>query len=247
MMKLDDAARAELLPTGVLRIAIAVGTARSALWAAPDPATGLPAGITVDLGNALGARLQVPYEFVVHSSSGQIVERVDAKTWDVTFVPVDAERKTKMDFGPDFALGDSTYLVRADSGIEKVADMDREDLLIAGVEGTATLRSARRTSRAKVVGLSEMSEVLQLFQKGEADAIALGRDSLLSLNLPDTRILPDYFHATGTAVAVPKGRPLALAVVSSFIEDIKTDGTLSAAFERNGLPQSAVAPLGSRS
>jgi polar amino acid transport system substrate-binding protein len=247
MIELNDAARAELLPTGVLRIAIAVGAARSALWAALDEKTGLTAGITVDLGNALGARLQVPYELVVHSSSGHIVEQVDGNVWDVTFVPVDAERKARMDFGPDYYLGDSTYLVHADSGIEKVADMDRENLTIVGVEGTATLRSARRTSRAKVIGLSKVSEALELFQKREADGIALGRESLQSLNLPNTRILPDHFHATGTAVAVPKGRPLALAVVSSFIEDAKADGTLRSAFDRNGMGQSAVAPIGSRS
>ena len=247
MIELNDAARAELLPTGVLRVAIAVGAARSALWAALDEKTGLPAGITVELGNALGSRLKVPYELVVHSSSGHIVELVDSNVWDVTFVPVDAERKARMDFGPDYYLGDSTYLVHADSGIEKVADMDRADLTIAGVEGTATLRSARRTSKAKVIGLSKVSEALELFEKREADAIALGRESLQSLTLPNTRILPDHFHATGTAVAVPKGRPLALAVVSSFIEDAKADGTLRAAFDRNGMAQSAVAPIGSRS
>jgi polar amino acid transport system substrate-binding protein len=246
MIELNDAARAELLPTGVLRIAIAVGAARSALWTALDD-TGKPAGITVDLGNALGARLQVPYELVVHSSSGHIVELVDSNAWDVTFVPVDAERKTKMDFGPDYYLGDSTYLVHADSQIHKVADMDREDLTIAGVEGTATLRSARRTSKAKVLGLSKVSEALELFEKREADAIALGRESLQSLTLPNTRILPDHFHATGTAVAVPKGRPLALAVVSAFIEEAKADGTLRASFDRYGMEKVDVAPIGSRS
>ncbi len=248
MIEFTDAARAELMPTGVLRIAIAVGAAQSALWATLDKETGQPIGVTVDLGNALGKRLQVPFELISHSSSGHIVELVDKDVWDVTFVPVDAERKAKMDFGPDYYLGDSTYLVHADSPIHKVADIDREAFTIAGVEGTATLRSARRTtSKAKVLGLSKVTEALELFEKREADGIALGRESLQSLTLPNTRILPDHFHATGTAVAVRKGRPLALAVVSSFIEDAKADGTLRAAFDRNGMAQSAVAPAGSYS
>lgn len=239
--------RTELTPRGTLRVAVAVGEARSALWATRDRASGKPVGVTVDLAAAFGRTLQVPVEIVEHSSSGHIVENADADIWDVTFVPVDAARKERVDFGPNYYFGDSTYLVRAEAGIEKVADMDREDLTIVGVEGTATLRSARRTSKANAVGVAEIKEALRMFQAGEADAIALGRESLLSLDLPGTVILPDHFHATGTAVAVPKGRPAALARVSALIEGFKEDGTLRAIFDANGMANAPVAPQGSRS
>ena len=240
--------RRELLPHNVLRVGIAVGAARSSVWAKRNEDTGKPEGITVDLGAALAAALGVPFEYVEHSSSAAIVENADRDVWDVTFVPVDAERKARLAFGTDYHLGDSTYLVRASSALHRVADLDTPEVTIAGIEGTATLRSARRaSSRANIIGAAATSEVIALFQSGKADAIALGRESLRSLDLPDTRILEDYFHATGTAVAVPHGRPHALAAVTRFIETAKADGTLRAIFDRNGMQHVPVAPANSMS
>jgi polar amino acid transport system substrate-binding protein len=59
------------------------------------------------------------------------------------------------------------------------------------------------------------------------------------------RILEGRFHATGTAVAVPPGRPAALALVSDWMERAKADGTVRRALDANGI-RGPVAPAGSR-
>jgi polar amino acid transport system substrate-binding protein len=46
----------------------------------------------------------------------------------------------------------------------------------------------------------------------------------------------------GTAIAVPRGRPAALAYVSRFLEDAKTSGLVKKAFEDAGLDPAAIAP-----
>src|SRR5262249_42359834 len=121
--------------------------------------------------------------------------------------------------------------------------LNRPDATIAGIEGTATLRSVRRTAPdANIVGAAATSDVIALFEAGKADAIALGRESLRSLDIPGTRILDDYYHATGTAVAVPLGRPLACEAVTKFIEIAKTNGALRRIFNANGMAHADVAP-----
>jgi polar amino acid transport system substrate-binding protein len=243
---IDEQARKELMPHGILRVGLAVGAAQSPTWARRNEKSGKPEGVTVDLGIALANYLGVPFKLVEHSSSADIIDHADKDSWDVTFVPVDAERKKRVTFGTNYHLGDSTYLVRASSPFQSVADLNRPDVTVAGVEGTATLRSARRaSSAANVIATDSASEVIALFEAGKADGIALGRDSLRSLEMAGTRILDDSFHATGTAVAVPLGRMQACDIVTKFIETAKADGSLRRIFDANGLKHADVAPVNS--
>lgn len=247
---LTEKERAQLCPTGRLRAGIAVGPAGSAVWATRDDATGRPRGVTVDLSAALALWLDVPLELVELASSGAIIEAADGNVWDVSYTPVDAERKTRVDFGPNYFLGESTYMVRPGSSITSIEEVNRPGVRVIGVEGTATLRSARRTlSQTEARGVTGLDEALALFTAGEADAVALGRESLISLlpKIPGARMLDGAFHAAGTAVAVPKGHAAALACVTEFIEMAKENGTVRAIFDRHGMADSALAPAGSRS
>lgn len=240
----------ELAPTGTLRVAVAVGPAASALWATRDAATGKARGVTIDLGTALGAKLGIPVTLVELKSSGEIIESAASGTWDVGFTPVDDERKKLVDFGPNYALGESTYMVAPGSKIQSLAEVDRPGVRIVGVENTATIRTARRTLKnTEAIGTKGLDEAVAMMRDGKADAIALGRESLESLvdQFPGARVLDGYFHATGTAIAVPKGRAAALKIVTDFIEAAKQDGTVRRAFDAAGLQKTKVAPAGSRS
>lgn len=243
-LPLSDAARHQLAPTGTLRVAIAVGAAISAVWCARD-ASGAPRGVTVDLARALAARTGLALTLVEYESSGAIMQAASSGAWDAAFAPVDAQRRTQADFGPAYFLGESTYLVRDASPIRTIADVDDPAVRVVGVEGTATLRSAHRTlTHTTPHGVGGLDDALALFRAGAADAVALGRESLLSLlpDMPDGRILDGHFHAAGTAVAVPLGHKEALAVVTQFLEQAKADGTVRAAFDANGMTTAAVAP-----
>ena len=241
----DDAARRELAPTGKLRVGIGVGAAPSAFWATKDPASGRPRGVTVNLGQALADKLGVPLELVVYPNSGEVTAAGPKGQWDVTFVPVDDERRKVIDFGPAYYLSTSTYMVRAGSPIKSIAEVDRPEVRVAGIAGTTTARTAIATLKStKVISFRTVEEIVAKMKAGEIDAIALGRESLRGLapQLPGARVLEGYFHATGTSVAVPKGRPAALAYVREFIEKGKTDGTVRRALDGAGFSDLAVAP-----
>ena len=235
----SEAVRNDLAPTGALRVAIAVGPTGSPLWATKDPASGAPRGVTVDLGRALAV------DFVVYSSSGEITDAAGSGAWDVSFMPVDDERRTKVDFGPDYALGESTYLVAPGSTIAAIPEVDRAGVRVAGVENTTTIRAARRSLRnTTVTGTKGATEILELLRAGGVDAVALGRDSLedFAEMLPGSRVLDGYFWAVSVAVATPPGRKAGLAFASAFIEDVKADGTVERSFTAAGLRGAKVAP-----
>ncbi len=236
-----------LAPAGRLRVGIAVGSAISAVWTKCDLTTNQPVGPTVDLATIFAERTGLPLALVEYGSSGEIIKAASAGEWDVSFTPVDAERKASVDFGPSFALGESTYMVPDGSPIFSLGDVDHTGMRVFGVENTATIRAARQSLRnTTAIGLASLEEVLAKFRNGEADAIALGRESLLSLqqDFPAARILDGHFLALGTAVAVPKGKAVALDVFSGLLEELKADGSVRKIFDKYGMTGTTVAPAG---
>jgi polar amino acid transport system substrate-binding protein len=242
-----EAARGELAPTGKLRVGIGVGAAPSAFWTTRDPATGRPRGVTVNLGQAMADRLGVPLELVIYPNSGEVTAAGPKGEWDVAFVPMDDERRKIVDFGPAYYLSTSTYMVRPGSTIRSLAEVDRPEVRVAGIAGTTTARTAIATLKhTKLINFRTVDEIVAKMKAGEVDAVALGRESLRGLapQLPGARVLDGHFHAAGTAVAVPKGRPAALAYASRFIEEGKTNGTVRRALDGAGFADLPVAPPG---
>ena len=109
-----DALKDEIAPTGKLRVAIAISPAGGAFWSTKTESGGY-AGVPVDLGREMAAQLGVPVEYVAFQNSGQITDSAAKPNWDVTFLPKDPERETKMSFGPIYEVADATYIVKAGS------------------------------------------------------------------------------------------------------------------------------------
>jgi len=142
----DAAARNELMPTGKLRVAIAVGPAPSGIYVIKDEASGKYRGVTIDLSAALAKKLGAEIDYVAYLASGEIQGAASKDAWDVTFMPVDEERKKFVDFGSPYHLLQSTYLVAPGSTIQTVADANQAGVRIVGVKDTATLRASSKAS-----------------------------------------------------------------------------------------------------
>jgi hypothetical protein len=82
----------ELAPTGKLRVGIVFAPVMSTFFVIKDE-TGKPKGVTVDIGEALGKKLNLPVEFVLYPNSGQVTDAVKSGAVDVGFMPVDEQRQ----------------------------------------------------------------------------------------------------------------------------------------------------------
>lgn len=236
----------QLVPTGKLRVGVAAAPARSALLVIID-AGNKPNGVTVELGRELARRLGVPAEIVVEPNTGELVNATSSGALDVTFVPVDEERKKKLNFGTSYFTIQSTYLVRPGSDIKTLADVDRPNVKVVSIAGSATIRSAGVSLKNTTISaVKSVADAVEMLRAGKADAFALTQDALppLAARLPGSRILEGSFLQTGIAVAVPKNRPDSLIYVTAFMEDVKASGFVKHAFDHAGLQGLAVAPAG---
>jgi polar amino acid transport system substrate-binding protein len=240
---------AQLAPTGKLRVAIAIAPSPSAQFAIKDEA-GNYRGVAIILGQALAKKLGVPVELVAHNGSGEIQNSAAANKWDVAFLPVDEERKKFVDFGNAYHLLQSTYLVGPSGKIASVAAANTAGVRIGGVANTATFRTSNKTApNATHVSFDKTDAAVAALRDGQVDALAFSRESLTGLQpkVPGSRILDGGFLNSTTSVAVPNGKPEALAYVSEFIEEAKASGLVRQAFDEMGLKTSQVAPAGMKS
>src|ERR1700749_3838157 len=236
-----DALKDEIAPTGKLRVAIAISPAGGAFWSTRTESG--YAGVPVDLGKEMAAQLGVPVEYVAYQNSGQITDSAGKGNWDVTFLPKDPERETKMSFGPIYEVADATYIVKAGSSVTDFLALDQPGVKIAAVNNTTTMRGAiAHLKNAKVTGYQTYDEIFGLLKNGEIDAFALSRDQLnaMARKIPGTRVLDETFKQTVTAVAVPPNHPQALAFATRFMTDAISNGTLRKAYDNNGLKDTPI-------
>lgn len=232
-----------LAPTGKIRVALAVGPTKSAVWTTIPEGKAEPEGVTVDLARRIGELTGLAVELVQLSSSAHIIRTADDGIWDLSFTPVDAARREIVDFGAAFHLGESSYLVRQDSAFTRAEDLHRPGVTIIGVDGTATLRSAEKVANgATLIKAATLDEARAAFLAGQGDALALGRLALedLARRIPGTRITEGNFHVAETAVAVPKGNPERLRLASDLVARMKSDGTVAASFRRHDMADAVI-------
>jgi len=120
----DPAALKDLAPTGKLRVGIAIAPTPGAGNVAID-SSGEPRGVGADLGRDLAKKLGVPVQWVQYPNSGVLTDGLASGACDVAFLPVDNERRKKVDFGPPHIVLQSTFLVPAGSAIQSLAETDK--------------------------------------------------------------------------------------------------------------------------
>jgi polar amino acid transport system substrate-binding protein len=232
----------ELAPTGKLRVGVVYAPTMSTFFVLKEGDKAR--GVTVDLGDALAKKHNLPVEFVLYPNSGQAVDAVESGAVDVSFMPVDDERRKRLSIGPDYVRAESTYMVTAASGAKTVADVDKPGMRVIGIANTTTIRAAARTLKNTTISpVTSVGDAMTALKEGKADAFALGRDSLPPYvkQVPGSRITDGHFQQMGIAIAVSKERPAALAAITEFMNVAKKDGTVRKALDKGGF-EDPIAP-----
>src|SRR3546814_6982534 len=121
-------------PTGRPRASINLG---NPILAGRDPASGEPAGVSIDLARAFAERLGVELELVVWDSAGKSVEAVTAEQADIGFFAIDPLRGAGIAFTDAYVLIEGAYLVRDASPLRERAAVDREGVSVMVGKGSA--------------------------------------------------------------------------------------------------------------
>lgn len=231
-----------LAPTGVLRSTINLGNPVLARQEAGQS----PSGVSVDLAQALAARLGVPLELVVYDGAGKAVKGMESGAADVGFFAIDPLRANVLTFTRPYVLIEGSYLVRQDSSIEGIHEVDKRANRVAVGKGSAyDLYLTRELREAEIVRISTSPAVVDSFVENKYEVAAGVRQQLEAdaKRLGGLRVLPGRFMVIEQAMATPKthGR-LAAHLLSEFVEFMKFSGFVLEALRRHNIDGAGVAP-----
>jgi polar amino acid transport system substrate-binding protein len=239
------AAANDLAPTGTLR---AVYLASNPAQAVRDPASGEIRGASADLARELARRLNVPAAVIPSQSPATVIDAIAKGEADIGFVAYAPERVGTVEFSQTYMLVQQSFIVRDDSPIRSVNDIDKPGLRISGGKGdSVTLFLARNLKQATLVETDNTpADAKRKLAAGEIDAFGANRQRLTTLlaDFPGYRLLPDSLFGVPQTIVVAKGKPEALAAVNRFIDDVRASGFLRDAIARSGIIGLDAAPAG---
>ena len=222
----------DLAPNGIVRAGINIG---NPALAQRDVVGAEIRGVAVDLARELGRKLDVDVELVTYDAAGKLFDAVKANAWDVAFMAIDPERGIDVLFTPPYLTIEGTYLVRTDSPLWSVDDIDRAGMRVAIGAGSAYgLFLSRTLKHAELVRRPSAAEACELLLEERLDAAAGVRQALMQFaqRHDGLRVIDDQFMVIEQAIATPKPRMTGSRFLSSFIEELKNRGFVAAALKR---------------
>jgi polar amino acid transport system substrate-binding protein len=198
-------------------------------------AKGTPAGISVEMAEAMAAHLGRPLEVRNMAFSGLIealrTGKIDCILSSMTATP---ERDQAIDFSEPYLRTGLCLLVRKDAPIQSIADADSEGRVLAVKQGTTghTYAAAELKKAALKVFDQDAACVLEVVQ-GKADAFIYDQMSIYRYwkrNEETTRAVLKPFREEAWAVGIREGDTELRDGINAFLAKFKAEG----GFERLG-------------
>jgi len=213
---------------------------------------GAPAGVSVDLANALGQSLGRQVEIENIPFSGLILAlktgRIDLIISSMTAT---AERAQSIDFSEPYLKTGLCLLVGAKTDIQSIADADRSGRTVAVVKGTTGhLYATEHLKAARVLVLDQPATCVLEVAQGKAEAFLFDQMSTLKnwqKNQDTTRAVLTPFQSETWAIGLKKGNDDLRAKVNAFLADYRGKGGFDklgdrwlaeqkAEFQKRGVP-----------
>jgi polar amino acid transport system substrate-binding protein len=221
--------------------------ATNPVQASVDPASGEVRGPGAAIAREIARRLDVPMTITGVASPAAVIDSVRKGEADIGFVAFDPQRAGDVDFSEVYVLAQNTYLVREDSGMRTVADVDRANIKVgvtardtADLVLTRTLKAAEL--RRNTTGTLETA--ITWLADGAVNAYGTNRQRLTELAARHAgyRLLPDNFYGVPQAVIAAKGNAALLDTVNGAVGEAKNNGLIARAIAEAGLIGVDVAP-----
>jgi polar amino acid transport system substrate-binding protein len=239
---MNDKAKAELAPTGVLRAGINLS---NFLLVTGRAANGNPEGVSPDMARAIADKLGVPVQYVPFKTPGELADQAENNVWDIGNIGAEPQRAAKISFTAAYCEIEATYMVPAGSPIKSIADVDKKGVRIAVTARAAyCLWLENNIKNATLVQVTGADAAYNKFVDEKFEVMAGLRPGLIKdiEKLPGARILDGKFSAVQQAVGTPKKNSAGAQFLSAFVEEAKKSGLVASLIAKHKVKGLSVAP-----
>ena len=200
-----------------------------------DAATNKYEGMEIDLAYALAERMgltadDVKFEAVTAKTRGPLLDNGQLDVVIATFT-IKPERLEQWNFSQAYYQDEVGLLVKKDSGIAGLADLDGK---VVGVAQGATSRDAVQVEADKLgikVSFLEFAtypEINAALESGRVDAFSVDKSILSGYLTDDSVILPDGFSPQDYGAAMKKGADDLTDFFNEMLDEMESNGDMAA-------------------
>lgn len=232
-----------LAPQQVLRAGINVS---NFLLVSGTGERGEPVGLSPSMATALAAALAVPLDLVTFAGPGELVDALVAGELDIGNIGADPTRGEHLAFTGPYCEIEATYLVRNESPITAIDEVDQPEVRIASRRGAAyTLWLDRNITLAQVIHTNTIDESFDVFVAEELEVLAGLRPRLIddADRIPGSRLIEGRFTAVQQAIGAHRNRGIAaLSYLDRFVGWAIRSGFVDASIKYHAVKGLSVSP-----
>ena len=244
MKAIDPTTLKSFAPTGSLRVGINLG---NPVLASEDAATKQLSGVSVDIANEIGKRINLPIKLIPFKSASATVDGIKNGELDMVFVAIDPVRGADISYTPAYIQIEGAYMVKASSPLKSNVEVDVAGTEIVVGKGSAyDLYLTREIKNATLLRAASSQAVIDDFMSGKGNVAAGVKQQLESdaKRYEGLRMLPGRFMVINQSIGIPKARPdfeKTTAYLSEVIAELKQSGFIVNSMQRHHIQGAKVA------
>jgi polar amino acid transport system substrate-binding protein len=215
--------------------------------ASEDAATKKMSGISIDIANEIGKRINLPVQLIPFKSASETVDGIKNGGLDLVFVAIDPVRGADISYTPAYIQIEGAYMVKASSPLKNNEEVDVAGTEIVVGKGSAyDLYLTREIKSAALLRAANSQAVVDDFMSGKGNVAAGVKQQLESdaKRYTDLRMLPGRFMVINQAIGVPKSRSdfeKTTIYLSEVITQLKQSGFIANSMQRHHIQGAKVA------
>ncbi len=210
----------KLAPRGVLRVGLNMS---NFLLVNSKDSSGLPNGVSPDVGKKLAEELNLNCKLVQFEKPGLLADAVGDDQWDVGNIAYEKERGKTIDFSDPYVNIDANFIFRSKDNFYSNDEINSPGIKIAVVERSAyDLWLTENFKNAELIKVNTIDNSHKLFRQGDVDVLAGLKPKLieeLKLN-SDFKIISNPFTYIKQSIGIRKGNPEILDFLNKFISKL---------------------------
>ena len=237
-MTIDISIVKQFSPHGYMRVALNHG---NRVLVSRDK-IGSAYGISVDLAKVLAKNLNVELRFVEYERAIDVSSSAEKNEWDVCFLAVDPERAKTIDFTEPYIGIEGSYLAAAHCHAKDAVALVNSGAKVGSVDGSAySLNLLRQPVAENLIMYSDIHAALDALDAKEVVAIAGIANAMQGEadKRIGSRVLQPAFMKIKQAMAMPRGRELAIVYLKQFLADIAINGDVGDILEKYNIDRNA--------
>lgn len=234
--------RAELTKKNILRVGI---NASNFLLVSHISSDGLPFGIAPDLGRFFAREIDVDAKFIVFKNPGELADAGLKSAWDIAFVGNEPQRAKDIAFSAPYLEIPVTFLVREDSPIKNLSEVDQVGNRISVMNRSAyDLYLTATIKHATIVRAPSINESFEQFIHDKLEVLGGLKPRLVSdcAKTPGNRILEGQITSVKQSAGTLPKHVESAKYLHEFIEYAKKSGIVSDLIKKYEVNGVIVAP-----